>query len=270
MALPQLSSLPLALPQLSSLPQAYAQADFNEWNEREDIVILDTETTGIHDAEICEIGVVDRNGNVLFHSLVKPTRPITEEAAAIHGITPDMLAEAPGWPEVWERLFPIIRGKLILIYNKAFERRVMIESFKAHGMSEPIRDVRTLNMECVMDAYANLIGSPKWVKLSEAVGRPVSHRALDDARATAELVRRCHDPRFTKDMLRRAEDWNRLVQVTNELEEIRESIQSLTRRMNDLLKEQAALHGRLILNEAEPEAAAAKHDEETGQLPPDR
>jgi DNA polymerase III epsilon subunit-like protein len=57
-----------------TLEQARAQMAFNEWNQRQDVVILDTETTGLYDAEICEISVIDREGNVLLDTLVKPKK----------------------------------------------------------------------------------------------------------------------------------------------------------------------------------------------------
>ena len=55
-----------------TLQQAVAQMTFNDWNKREDVIVLDTETTGLYDAEICEISVLDLGGKVLFDSLVKP------------------------------------------------------------------------------------------------------------------------------------------------------------------------------------------------------
>jgi DNA polymerase III alpha subunit (gram-positive type) len=50
-------------------------------------VILDTETTGLYDAEIVEIAVVDPLGEALLNTLVKPTIPIPTEVIEIHGIT---------------------------------------------------------------------------------------------------------------------------------------------------------------------------------------
>ena len=43
--------------------QAEAQLKFNEWNKSKNTVVLDTETTGLHGAEIVEIAVVDLDGN---------------------------------------------------------------------------------------------------------------------------------------------------------------------------------------------------------------
>lgn len=43
-----------------------------------DCVILDTETTGLHDAEIVQIAVIDHAGTVLLDTLVNPPHPERE------------------------------------------------------------------------------------------------------------------------------------------------------------------------------------------------
>ena len=53
---------------------------------REDWVIIDTETTGLRNAEIVQIGVLHGSGEVLLDSLVKPTIPIPDKTSLIHGI----------------------------------------------------------------------------------------------------------------------------------------------------------------------------------------
>ncbi|MFJ2900325.1 exonuclease domain-containing protein [Streptomyces sp. NPDC087218] len=58
--------------------------------------ILDTETTGLdYDSRIVEIAVTTAAGTVLLDTLVNPGAPIPAEAAAIHGITDVMVADAP-------------------------------------------------------------------------------------------------------------------------------------------------------------------------------
>lgn len=55
---------------------------------RDQFVILDTETTGLTlRDQIIEICVIDLTGKILLNSLVKPTINIPAEAASIHGIT---------------------------------------------------------------------------------------------------------------------------------------------------------------------------------------
>ena len=66
-----------------------------EYMERKPL-FLDTETTGLGPADqVVEIAVLDAEGAVVFHSLVKPTVPIPAEATAIHGIRDEDVAGAP-------------------------------------------------------------------------------------------------------------------------------------------------------------------------------
>lgn len=189
----------MMLPQLTSAEQAAAQMKFNEWNCRKDVVVLDTETTGLYDAEICEVSVIDLEGKVLFDSLVRPIRPIPEEARAIHGITDEMVRDAPTWDKVWNELKIVLNNKLILIYNAEFDSRLMVESFDSLHMDESVDEIRNLEIDCVMKTYASLIGSDRWVKLSVAAGYETEHRALGDCRATREVIISNYRPEIGED-----------------------------------------------------------------------
>lgn len=84
--------------------------------------MLDTETTGIeYDSEIVDIAIIDLDKNLIFASLVKPICPIPEEATMIHGITNEMVADAPSWLEVWAQVQKLLSGKTLLIYNADFD-----------------------------------------------------------------------------------------------------------------------------------------------------
>lgn len=183
--------------------RAKAQLQFNQWNGDENAVVLDTETTGLWNAEIVDIAVIDMSGKPLLNTLVKPKNSIPAGATEIHGITNEMVAEAPTWPEVWEQLHPILKDKTVLIYNEEFDIRVMKESFFVweeeleDRVDEAIELIDELDSHCVMKAYAALVDSEKWLKLTEAAGREIAHRALDDCKATLEVVKKAYQPDFT-------------------------------------------------------------------------
>lgn len=101
---------------------AEAQTAMSEWIAHKDrYVILDTETTGLDsDAEVIELSIIDMDENILFNSLIKPLNTVSAEASAIHGITDDMLAGAPAWPTVWQKIKSVLRCKTLLIYNDQF------------------------------------------------------------------------------------------------------------------------------------------------------
>lgn len=77
------------------------QNELNQLQDGENIApsLLDVESTGlgIH-AQAIEIGVTDSKGNVLLDVRLLPTVPIEEGAAAVHGISLEMLGGAVQWP----------------------------------------------------------------------------------------------------------------------------------------------------------------------------
>lgn len=153
---------------------------------------LDTETTGLGaDAEIIEVAlvevaVVDDGGVVLLNTLVNPGRSIPAAATAIHGITDDMVADAPTATEVVARVLDLARGRTVVIYNAAFD----VQFFPG------LQEVATA-VECCMRRHAEWRGQWsewhegfKWHKLTVAAkdaghdwGGGTAHRALADAQA---------------------------------------------------------------------------------------
>ena len=159
---------------------------------------LDTETTGLGTrSEIIEISIIDDHGAVRFDSLVRPRDRIELDAIRIHGITQEMVSDAPLWNEVWPPIETILDGKLVGIYNRDFDLRLMKQSHQRYWM--PWR-VQEENFFCIMRLYARFRGDwdtrrgdYRWHSL-EAAGRqsriqlPNSHRATDDARLARELL----------------------------------------------------------------------------------
>lgn len=157
-------------------------------------VFLDTETTGLHDsAEIVEISVIDHQGEVLLDTLVRPRRRIPPDAVLVHGITDEMVREAPTWLHVWPQVEEALRERHVGIYNAEFDLRMMKQSHLLNGL--PWRPP-TRNFFCIMKLYSDFYGASRWQKL-ESAGRqcglalPNSHRAREDsllARAVFECM----------------------------------------------------------------------------------
>jgi hypothetical protein len=71
--------------------------------EESETLILDTETTGLDDHdEVIQLAMIDMHGNVLLDTLVKPTVCVTPEARTVHGITDEVLAQAPSFSNLYE------------------------------------------------------------------------------------------------------------------------------------------------------------------------
>lgn len=164
-------------------------------------LILDTETTGLgDDAEVVELTAIDCAGAVLLDTLVRPSGPVPAEAAAIHGITDAMLAEAPNWSAIHARFCDLIDGRQVVIYNREFDVRVIGQTARRYGLPAP-RCFDQASVHCAMLAYAEFRGEwseekgrYRWQKLSAAAqqqGVKVenAHRALGDCLMTLGVVR---------------------------------------------------------------------------------
>jgi DNA polymerase-3 subunit epsilon len=173
-------------------------------------LILDTETTGLSVMdEICEIAVVDLAGEVLINNLVKPTKRIPPSTSAIHGITDDLVKDAPTFGDLLPRLEEILRTRTILVYNLEFDEGKIERSAVANNCKfsfdlwahETEPGVYEDNWHDVMELYAAFYGdwndyhhSYRWQRLSTAAQQcgieipPGIHRALADAEMTRRIV----------------------------------------------------------------------------------
>jgi DNA polymerase-3 subunit epsilon len=91
-------------------------------------VVLDTETTGLHNAYICDIAIIGRGTSghqVLLNTLLNPKVRIPDDAARIHGITNKAVVSAPTFADIWPTLEPILRNRRVVAYNAPFDLRVL-------------------------------------------------------------------------------------------------------------------------------------------------
>lgn len=153
-------------------------------------VVFDTETTGLSEDydEILQISIIDGEGNELINSYVKPYwNDSWEEAQAIHGITKEMVKNAPYIHELIPRLKGIFdSAELIIAYNNSFD----IGFIKRTGI-----DLSEKHQYDVMKEFAPYFGewsyersAFKWQKLINAARyfdyEFKAHNALEDVRAT--------------------------------------------------------------------------------------
>ena len=126
-----------------------------------EFVILDTETTGLESTdEIVQIAVINQSGETLLDTYINPRNPdrLIEKrngisAHDINGISPYMLADAPTWPIVYERLVQVIAGKRIIIYNAQFDEGMIQNNCNQHGIQCDVSGT-----ECAMLMYAQWYG----------------------------------------------------------------------------------------------------------------
>jgi DNA polymerase-3 subunit epsilon len=162
-------------------------------------IFLDTETTGIglYDL-VVEVGIVDLDGNVLYNNLINPGRPIPKDSSKVHGITDDMVSDAPSLITAWSEIEDILHDRAIGMYNAEFDYRLMKQSVEHAGLPWSIQRNQAF---CVMNMFAAWYG--EWNRRAnnfrsqklEFAGKfcgidlPNNHHAIDDAKLTAALLK---------------------------------------------------------------------------------
>lgn len=77
------------------------------------------ETTGLDNAYAVQIAAVDRAGTVVFNKYVRPNAAIEPAAVAVHGITPERLAQAPVFGELLPGLTDVFHGRVAVRWEDA-------------------------------------------------------------------------------------------------------------------------------------------------------
>ena len=161
-----------------------------------DFTVVDVETTGWapEDADITEIGAVRVHGGTViaeFGSLVNPGTPVPQAITELTGISDQMLASAPPVAAVLPGLLAFAQGSVLAAHNAPFDLRFLTAACAAMGRDWPGFEVLdTVRLARHLMATPQEVPDRKLATLATFFGTPVrpSHRALDDARATAVVL----------------------------------------------------------------------------------
>ncbi len=158
--------------------------------------VVDVETTGWSPeaAGITEVGaVLLRRGKVVaeFTSLVNPGTPVPESITELTGISDQMLTVAPPVAAVLPGLLAFAEGSVLAAHNAPFDIGFLTAACAAAGVAWPRFEVLdTVRLARYLMATPGEVPDRKLSTLAGYFGTPVqpSHRALDDARATAAVL----------------------------------------------------------------------------------
>lgn len=103
------------------------------------VVVLDTETTGRGPRrhKIVELALLEIEADTgiptgnYFHCYLNPGMPIDPEASAVHGITDEMLINAPTFKDVLPDVMKFIAGKRVIAHNMPFDAGFMNAEIEA-------------------------------------------------------------------------------------------------------------------------------------------
>ena len=113
-----------------------------EWLlDRRDVVIVDTETTGLGStAEVFQVAVINTRGDTLMSELVRVQERFLKSATQIHGWTRRKLRRhgAKRWVKVYPKLRkPLERAHVGLAWNAPFDERMIAQTCARYGLSSP-------------------------------------------------------------------------------------------------------------------------------------
>ena len=156
-------------------------------------VAIDFETANRNSASACSVGLVRvREGAITdeYYSLIKPPSGLDEFAGyniGIHGITPEIVKDAPVFGEIWPGLSEFIGQDILVAHNATFDMDVLRECLKLYGIP-PV----TFQFTCTYKMSQQLLDLLNY-KLptvhQELVQGTINHHdALADAKASAQIA----------------------------------------------------------------------------------
>lgn len=171
---------------------------------------IDFETANSYRGSPCSVGLVRvRGGQVVDerHWLIRP--PIGADwfdgwNTSIHGITADMVADAPRWSEILPHIVSFIGDDVVVAHNAAFDTGVIRYACAVDNIEWP-----ELKFLCTLVLARRALSLPSYRLpfVAETLGYELEahHDALADARAVVEIVRRLTETQSTADIVGLAE-----------------------------------------------------------------
>ncbi|GAA0600745.1 DEDDh family exonuclease [Streptomyces crystallinus] len=154
--------------------------------------VVDVETTGLaRDDRIVSAAVyrLDAQGNVEDHwyTLVNPERD--PGPVWIHGLTTDVLADAPLFPDIAGEFAERLDGRVLVAHNAIFDWQMIAREYARAKSAAPVR--QRLCTIALSKELALPLPNHKLESLAAHFGvvQQRAHHALDDARVLAEAFR---------------------------------------------------------------------------------
>ncbi|NRA19968.1 MAG: hypothetical protein HRU05_05760 [Oceanospirillaceae bacterium] len=121
-------------------------------------IYLSIKTTGSDQfSQVIEIAILDTDQSVLFHSQIKPSIEIDADVERSQGINASALQDRPSWPQVLDRIIPLMRQRNVIMFNALYQTRVLKQSCLAYNLSLDWLDGLAVN--CSMYLAANAYGT---------------------------------------------------------------------------------------------------------------
>lgn len=177
--------------------------------------IVDIETTGAYAAanSITEISIHVFDGERVtekFETLINPGQPIPRYITAMTGITDTMVANAPAFDEVAEKIFSILNDKIFIAHSVNFDYSFIKSHLKESGFDLNAKKLCTVRLSRkIFPGYPSYgLG-----KICDALNIAINdrHRAGGDTEATVKLfqllLQNDKEGHIQKSLQRNSKEW---------------------------------------------------------------
>ena len=154
--------------------------------------IVDIETTGSSAAhgKITEIAILIHDGKRIvdeFQTLLNPESYIPSNITALTGISNEMVEEAPRFFEVAKEIHQILEGNIFVAHNVNFDYSFIKKEFQDLGANFNLPKLCTVRLSRKVFPGLNSYSLGRLCNHFN-IENEARHRAMGDARATAELM----------------------------------------------------------------------------------
>lgn len=154
-----------------------------------DFVAIDFETANQNRSSVCSVGLVKVSGGTKvdeYYSLINPEDYFHPFNIQIHGISEDMVRDAPTYPKLRDTIIEFMEGLPVVAHNAPFDTGVIRDVNQKYGL-----DNFEMNYFCSYALSKSLLSLDSYKLNSVAKEFQFEfkhHDALDDAKACAVIV----------------------------------------------------------------------------------
>ena len=147
-------------------------------------VLLDLETTGgnpVHDriTEIAALRVDHGRVSARWQSLVDPERPIPGFIQGLTGITDAMVAGAPRFEQLSDKLLELLDGAVLVAHNVRFDHGFLKNAMARAGVDLRVRTLCTVRLSRRLEPHCSGHGLDA-IQARHGLVNPARHRAMGD------------------------------------------------------------------------------------------
>ncbi|MER5890007.1 3'-5' exonuclease [Streptomyces sp. NPDC001941] len=95
-------------------------------------LIVDVQTTGLHEPYAVQIAAIDTSGTLRLDHTLDPQAAIDPAASALHGLTASSTAQAATFSDIVAELTHLTHNRRLVAYNSTFDRHVIQRDLQRH------------------------------------------------------------------------------------------------------------------------------------------